>query len=70
MSRKEKILHLVKSFTVGDIGIIDKIFSFAVYTDKRINSKEYDVFVKVLSEFFEANELTDTDRFILERQEI
>lgn len=58
ISAGEKILHLLKSLTIGDINVIDKIFSFAIYTDKRVNAQEYDAFVKVLADFFEANELS------------
>lgn len=54
----EKILHLLKSLTMDDIGMVDKIFSFAIYTDKRVKPQEYDAFIKVLADFFEANELS------------
>lgn len=63
LNRWEKAAHLLKSFSVGDIGIIDKIFSFAIYTDKRINTDEYEAFIRVLAGFFITNELDSDDKF-------
>ncbi|MDD5373324.1 MAG: hypothetical protein PHO62_07870 [Sulfurimonas sp.] len=63
MNKGERFSHLLKSFTIGDIGMIDKFFSFAVYTDRKINPQEYDAFIKILAEFFKTNGIEDTEKF-------
>lgn len=63
LNKGERFSHLLKSFTIGDIGMIDKFFSFAVYTDRKINPQEYDAFIKILAEFFKTNGIEDTEKF-------